>query len=501
MLLSWHQRKDIRNFALTMQLPSSLKKHLVCRWLGQHWLFFLVFSLFLCLISVLSLSHAYQSRITESQLKATVLSTSGAALVYRMMADVDSLLVGVDDVIRLSDHHGQDADGQVTAMLKNRKERNPYLMDLLVVNPSGAITHWTGAGPAPAIEDRDYIRAHIDNPQRRERFVGDPQLSKVHQGQWFFAVSNGYYNAKGELTHIIVAILDIAYLNSVFDSLYSHSQSSLMLASESGFIYMRVPGHAAVLGSRLPEIERLASAAKPDEASIAVSPADAQQRVISAQSVGDYDLLFIASLSLRDELKEWRIQLLEFFVLMVGMLLVAGFLTCRLEKSHRQLLALSTFDQLSGLYSRGAFLRILEAEIINIGRYPAALSVIMLDLDDFKQINDNYGHAVGDQAIQSVGRVLKNELRHSDLACRYGGEEFVVMLPKTSATGAAGLAEKLRMALDDAESYLSASLGVAELQQGEALSQLLVRVDQALYRAKAKGKNQICMAAEHIEGG
>jgi diguanylate cyclase (GGDEF)-like protein len=127
----------------------------------------------------------------------------------------------------------------------------------------------------------------------------------------------------------------------------------------------------------------------------------------------------------------------------------------------------------------------------------------MMDLDHFKMINDNYGHSAGDLTLNSAAQFIMSRLRESDLFCRYGGEEFLLLLPDTDQDGAAVVAEELRkglagLRLENTNKcfFITASFGVAEKQPADtSVVEVLIRADQALYRAKDEGRNRVCRAS------
>jgi len=158
-------------------------------------------------------------------------------------------------------------------------------------------------------------------------------------------------------------------------------------------------------------------------------------------------------------------------------------------------------DPLTGVSNRGGLEGMLEREIGLARRHATPLSVIMLDLDRFKTINDTYGHLVGDCALKGVASVIQSCVRDSDLVFRYGGEEFAILLANTDAAGAALLGERIRGALanqpircHELSLDLTLSLGVAEMRQDDDAGSLLRRADQALYRAKTAGRNRVSVA-------
>jgi len=168
----------------------------------------------------------------------------------------------------------------------------------------------------------------------------------------------------------------------------------------------------------------------------------------------------------------------------------------RLEHQAVELERLSNLDGLTGLHNRRALDARLETELARSRRNGTPLSLMMLDIDNFKEVNDRYSHTVGDEVLKHLAHLLRSHLRDVDLCARFGGEEFAVVMPDTSAAGAAEVAEKLRGVVE-AERWdglhhgiqLTVSLGVASLRPQEDGGILLARADAMLYRAKRMGKN------------
>lgn len=162
----------------------------------------------------------------------------------------------------------------------------------------------------------------------------------------------------------------------------------------------------------------------------------------------------------------------------------------------------ATTDALTSLPNRRHFLETAEAELARAKRYQRPLTVLVFDVDHFKSINDQHGHAMGDEALRQLSAVTVGVLRSTDMAGRLGGEEFGVLLPETPADGGAEFAERLRLAIAAAELHagdvpipMTVSIGVAELLSTDDLNILLARADQALYRAKTLGRNRTELAA------
>lgn len=157
-------------------------------------------------------------------------------------------------------------------------------------------------------------------------------------------------------------------------------------------------------------------------------------------------------------------------------------------------------DGLTGLLNHAAVRQELEREVSRARRERSSLSIAMLDLDGFKQINDTYGHPAGDRVLKSLSSMMRRRLRRSDLLGRYGGEEMLVILPATPAAGAVLAMDSLREAFAQVrhgaqEFFATFSVGVAELAEGDDPGSLVDAADRALYQAKRSGKNRVCRAS------
>ncbi|MCB1877189.1 MAG: GGDEF domain-containing protein [Chromatiales bacterium] len=179
-------------------------------------------------------------------------------------------------------------------------------------------------------------------------------------------------------------------------------------------------------------------------------------------------------------------------------LLCGLFYPLRNALMYREALRSAYVDPLTGANNRAALEMVIRRDRLLAQRQTQPLSVIMLDVDHFKQINDRYGHACGDLALRTVAQVTTGQIRGSDQLFRYGGEEFLLLLSNTAQGGAKHVAERIRIALQDANIpwegrnlHLTASFGVASLRAGDDSTALFKRADEALYRAKRAGRNQV----------
>jgi diguanylate cyclase (GGDEF)-like protein len=172
----------------------------------------------------------------------------------------------------------------------------------------------------------------------------------------------------------------------------------------------------------------------------------------------------------------------------------------KLKQSNQMLLELSHTDPLTGLNNRRSMMEALDKEFERSTRTQSPLSLLMLDIDHFKKINDNFGHQQGDKVLQSLAALLKEHLRQYDLATRFGGEEFALILPETSEKDACLVAERIRQSiqeleLDDLPTHfrMTASIGLAT-SPNEVMAtpdDLIREADDALYNAKRRGRNRV----------
>jgi len=195
------------------------------------------------------------------------------------------------------------------------------------------------------------------------------------------------------------------------------------------------------------------------------------------------------------------ITFMGFFIGMIAILF--GFVLMIYDKMNARLELLATHDSLTGVYNRRTILELLKVASAGSRRNQTSLTVMMIDLDEFKSVNDTHGHMEGDGVLQAVSGTMKSVLREQDAIGRYGGEEFLAVLPNTDEAGAQKLAERLRAAVESATLQaagqpisLTVSIGVASAEPALNSGDLLLRrADGALMGAKRQGRDQVVMAS------
>jgi len=197
----------------------------------------------------------------------------------------------------------------------------------------------------------------------------------------------------------------------------------------------------------------------------------------------------------------------ELMAIAAPMILVA-YITTMLAADIRyavdKIKQVSDTDELTGIYNMRAFSSMLQRAFRQSVRYGHALSVVMIDSDNLKQINDTYGHESGNRLLQHLVRCIREQLRGSDVMARFGGDEFIVLLPETSNKGALEMAERIRKAIEvsrfdvrSGDTNITVSLGIASYpEDGGNLDVILDKADKAMYRAKQRGRNRVIAYAE-----
>ncbi|MEW6703602.1 MAG: GGDEF domain-containing protein [Pseudomonadota bacterium] len=230
-----------------------------------------------------------------------------------------------------------------------------------------------------------------------------------------------------------------------------------------------------------------------------------QQLAISAYFVLTYALPAAAAGAA--PVQAWAVPALTLALLLLGMSLVGGYVNnirsrlrstnAELGRALQKIERIATYDDLTGLYNRRVIHETATREQKRADRSGASLCVAMLDVDHFKRFNDQYGHVVGDQVLRMLSRILQSTLRDTEHVGRYGGEEFLIVLPDTTAQLATMPVERLRAAVASArieglppEVRVTVSVGIAQYRRGEGIVATIGRADAALYEAKRQGRNR-----------
>ena len=183
------------------------------------------------------------------------------------------------------------------------------------------------------------------------------------------------------------------------------------------------------------------------------------------------------------------------FIALLGPTVIGTKIIRRDRALQETMIRLSQEDDLTGLFNRRRIAELIEQEIKRASRYGTTFSVILMDIDHFKVVNDRFGHLAGDEVLVKIANIIRSKVRTTDVVGRWGGEEFLIILPETDIAGSCALAENIRTRLESADlgaiGHRTGSFGVTSYADGDDLEAIIARADVALYSAKWGGRNRI----------
>jgi len=339
--------------------------------------------------------------------------------------------------------------------------------------------------------ERDYFR-YLSSHDTRAVFIGAPVSSKI-DGSVNITVSRRINARDGKFAGIVVTSVSMEFFRKLFEQVQLKSGGSIGMVADDGMLLAASP---LTFGDG----ELKALAGSPSDALEYVSPAG-ERRVGSYNHLTRYPITAVVAQDSAAILREWYGQLRVHFAIVLSILAVIAAVAYRLEQANRATRMQALRDGLTGLANRRCFNETIEQEFRRATRHGQALSLIMMDIDLFKNFNDHYGHPAGDACLRTVSAAVQGALRRpADLAARYGGEEIAVLLPGTDAAGAVQVVEDMAaairsLAIPHAASphgVVTLSAGVASWHPGRRITtsvSLVEAADTALYAAKALGRN------------
>jgi len=359
--------------------------------------------------------------------------------------------------------------------------------------------------PLANVAESDFFRA-ANNSKEHRLFVGAPMFTKVWK-RWIIPVSYPLHSQPHGIS-VIAAAISLPVLEGIYEEARDRPNGSITLMRGDGVLLARQPRVETMIGKSLAKGAIVASLLPMSPQGLVVegrSGVDGKPRILSYRSVPDFPLVTVVTAEISDTLV--RLRTYAALVLALALAVSAAIIvfSARMLKhlhaadsSRRRLSDEAKTDPLTGAGNRRLFLARLDSEMARARRYGSALSLLMVDLDHFKAINDRYGHRWGDQTLVRAAAAIQSVLRGADLLGRYGGEEFIVLLPETDQEEALMAAERIHgaireLAIDTGQGIISVriSIGVASLKPEDGDAQGLIhRADQALYAAKGQGRDR-----------
>jgi len=432
--------------------------------------------------------------LEESQSNTLNLLNSVEKDLERSFAGLEQIFSGLENYLAQSPSENRIDPPAVRRVIDNIILANPYLSALLIVDGNGQVLHWNNNFEKPNISDRHYFHIHQEG-LFEGLFIGLPQQSLVNQEQWIFGISKAVRHSDHSLSLVLAAIVDLNYFYRQYHTLFNFPGVTLTISSPSGRIYSRVPGRREAIGQQAPEfaIENGGSH-------------EGTQHFSMTRKVNNYPLLLTVTKEKSTVLKPWRNSALSFVFLGFGICAALLFMTYRTALFQKQQMQIkeelsrqAMTDPLTELLNRRRVLELARLEIKKSVRNNMPLSIILLDLDHFKNINDQFGHQQGDDVLEGTAGVLRDYSRESDILSRFGGEEFLLLLPDTDLQGAMVVAQKIRDGLKKkvyshpkGDFHVTASIGVSQWTPKEKdINDALQRADTALYSVKTSGRDNV----------
>ena len=312
---------------------------------------------------------------------------------------------------------------------------------------------------------------------------------------------------------VIAAVIRLKTFEELFEAARDKPNGSITLLRRDGTVMARSPRADSMIGQSIAGSSQVTHLINQQQrgTTVSVGAIDGRSRLLSYELMQDYPLILVMTADMDDILfpsYEYAalagLIALSLSLFMVALAIQALTQLRLVADTHHRLSAEASTDALTGVANRRNLLRFASTEILRAHRYKRPLSLLMLDLDRFKEVNDRYGHQWGDEVLKQTAVATQSILRSTDLLGRYGGEEFAVWMPETSVEEAGHVAERIREAIGkisldtgNGEITITVSIGVAGLLPEEPEVQSLInRADAALYSAKRAGRDRVvCFTA------
>jgi len=485
-----------------------------------------LFVLFVCVTLLATnawlIYRARADEIDQISLANLNLAQAVTTQVESSIAEVEHVLDNIVFELERSDLT-VDALQRLQPVLVNQVAAIQQLKGLFVYDAQGRwiVNSEASIDPKRNNSDREYFVHHKQNPSSRP-LVGAPIVSRS-SGEWIIPVSRRLNDPYGNFQGVVLGSLSIPHLRSFLDKFVIGREGAIAVLLTDR-ILVRRPFKEEDIGKRYtPSSLQAIFAGQRFGTADALSTIDGVQRIFGFDHTQNYPILVTVAAGKDEALHSWRTRSAlqtgwTFFLCMIvagaGTLVIrairlrvsaeAGLRETRdaLTQANERLAQLAQYDALTGLANRRYFDARLMRAFRVAQRERQSLAIIMIDIDEFKRYNDLYGHVEGDRCLKLVADAVRSAARRpEDFVARYGGEEMVMLLPQTGASGAALIAEAARMAvLDQRISHAASSLGTASISLGVAActpgvqdtpEELLNAADAALYQAKHHGRNKV----------
>lgn len=479
-------------------------------------LFIAVVCLCLCGLLYLQLEQSRRHDLALAQVASSNLTRAMAQQAEDTFMQADLVLTSLADWIQVD---GFDAAqmSRLQQTFARRVQALSQLHAIFLFDQKGqwVVTSFKDLPKDGGVADREYFLYHQQNASTVAH-IG-PAIHSRENGEWIIPVSKRVNDKDGHFQGVLLAGIKMSYFDQFFKSFSIDDDGSIFLALTDGTLLARRPFVESQIGQSLAKGEIFGKHLEGAISGNAIieSVLDGKIRLHGFRQLEAYPLVVSAASSRDSILKAWYATAFQSSFIVALVVLGVGLfgwvfvrqvrlgeqVEADLRKAQEALKLIATHDSLTGLGNRRLFEQALDIEFGRGIRQPNSLSLIMLDIDYFKRYNDAYGHVAGDHCLAQVAQAVKDCcLRKADLAVRYGGEEFAVLLPDTDIQGAVLVAEQIRnsvMARNISHSgspngFVTVSLGCYSFipTRLDSIEVFIERADAALYKAKHSGRNR-----------
>lgn len=488
-------------------------------------LFIAVVCLSLCGLLYLQLEQSRRHDLALAQVASSNLTRAMAQQAEDTFMQADLVLTSLADWIQ-ADGFGAPQKARLQKTFARRVQALNQLHGIFLFDQKGQwiVSSFENLPRGPGVSDREYFKFHQQNISSLAH-IG-PAIRSRENGEWIIPISKRVNDKNGNFQGVLLAGIKMAYFDQFFKSFSIDDNGSMFLGLTDGTLLARRPFVESLIGTSLAKseiFEKLLPNAPSGNAMFS-SLVDGVVRLYGYRQLDTYPLVVSAASSRDSILKDWNDTAFRSTVIVALVVLGVGLfgwmflyqvrvgeqVEADLRKAKEALKLIATHDSLTGLGNRRLFEGALDIEFGRGARQSSSLSLIMLDIDYFKRYNDAYGHVAGDHCLAEVARAVKGCChRKADLAVRYGGEEFAVLLPDTDIHGAMVIAEQIRRSVMDKNIIHSGSpSGMVTVSLGcysfvptgrDSMEVFIERADAALYQAKHSGRNRSAVLS--MEGG
>ncbi len=477
---------------------------------GSYWLIALLIVVF-GFVGILArtLVHSRDIDWQRAALAAESLTKALEAEILNTVQSADFSLRSISENIRRADVVGAEPALR-QLILFDRSAHEKSISSILVLNEAGAIHYssWGGKAATVVNADRDYFRHHASDPSPALH-IGRPIVGR-NTGMEVVTLSRRLSYPDESFAGVVVASLRLDYFKQLFKATTLGEGGNITLSKTDGTILMRWPFDTSMVGrdtSRGELFKHLANARSGVFESATLI--DGVRRLVAYRQIGELPLVIGVGQSTDTIFEQWMQDVIIAALAVSGFVILAVLLIVLLYRellrriqAERRSAHRALTDALTGLQNRRSLDQIAAREWRNAVRDRTELTVAMVDVDNFKSINDRLGHRYGDLALRCVASAIRQTLRRRlDIGARYGGDEFAILLPATASESARARIDELRIALariseERAIAMPKLSIGIASMIPAPdcSIDELFRAADLALYDAKKRGRDQTVTA-------